>query len=43
MAGGYDRWRAISLTLLDSLDARSREAVLGRNAARVYLQRTARA
>ncbi len=39
LAGGYDRWRATSLALLDSIDASSRQAVLGRNAARVYLER----
>jgi hypothetical protein len=27
MAGGYDRWRAGSLALLDGLDTRSRDAV----------------
>jgi L-fuconolactonase len=37
--GGYDRWHAASLALLDGLDAPAREAVLGRNAMRVYLQR----
>lgn len=37
--GGYDRWRAASLTLLEALDTRACEAVLGRNAAQVYLRR----
>ena len=41
--GGYDRWRAASLSLLEALDARACEAVLGRNAAQVYLQRGVRA
>jgi L-fuconolactonase len=41
--GGYDRWHAASLSLLEGLDAREREAVLGRNAAQVYLQRGVRA
>jgi L-fuconolactonase len=41
--GGYDRWRAASLSLLDGLDARGRDAVLGGNAAQVYLQRGVRA
>ena len=41
--GGYDRWRAASLSLLDGLDARARDAVLGGNAAQVYLQRGVRA
>lgn len=40
--GGYDRWHAASLSLLEGLDARGREAVLGRNAAQVYLQRGVR-
>ncbi|CAG0949817.1 L-fuconolactonase [Burkholderiales bacterium] len=39
LAGGYDRWRAISLEALRGLDARERDAVLGGNAERVYLRR----
>ena len=37
LAGGYDRWRAISLESLRGLDERERYAVLGENAKRVYL------
>lgn len=39
LAGGYDRWRASSLALLESVDASAREAVVGGNATRVYLGR----
>lgn len=38
-AGGYDAWRAASLELLAPLPEASRDAILGDNAARVYLQR----
>lgn len=37
LAGGYDRWRAITLEALEDLTADEREAVLGGNAERVYL------
>jgi predicted TIM-barrel fold metal-dependent hydrolase len=36
LAGGYDRWRAVTLDLLASLSSAEREAVLGGNATRVY-------
>jgi L-fuconolactonase len=39
LAGGYDRWRAITMDSLRALDARARDAVLGRNAAHIYLDR----
>jgi L-fuconolactonase len=39
LAGGYDRWRALSLAALASLSAAERAAVLGGTAARVYLAR----
>jgi L-fuconolactonase len=42
LAGGYDRWRAISLSALRSLDDAARSAVLGDTAARVYLSRRGR-
>jgi L-fuconolactonase len=38
LAGGYDRWREISLAALAGLDAASRAAVLGGTAERVYLR-----
>lgn len=38
LAGGYDRWREISLAALAGLDAPARDAVLGGNAQRVYLR-----
>jgi L-fuconolactonase len=37
LAGGYDRWRDTTLTLLASLSDTEKAAVLGGNAARVYL------
>lgn len=37
LAGGYDRWREASLTLLASLSNSERDAMLGGNAARIYL------
>lgn len=37
LAGGYDRWREATLALLASLSAAERAAVLGGNAARIYL------
>ena len=37
LAGGYDRWRETALELLASLNESDRAAVLGGNAARVYL------
>lgn len=40
LAGGYDRWRAITLEALEDLAADEREAVLGGNAERVYLGRS---
>ena len=42
LAGGYDRWRAMSLSALRPLDEAARSAILGRNAARVYLSRRGR-
>lgn len=36
LAGGYDRWRAMSLDALRELRPDERDAVLGGNAARVY-------
>jgi L-fuconolactonase len=39
LAGGYDRWRAISIAALRALDAGERDAVLGANAKTVYLRR----
>ena len=39
MAGGYDRWRATTLEALAGLSVAERDAVLGGNAARVYLGR----
>jgi L-fuconolactonase len=42
LAGGYDAWRAISLAALQPLDAAARAAILGINAARVYLSRRGR-
>jgi len=38
LAGGYDRWREISLAALAALEAPARDAVLGGNAKRVYLR-----
>lgn len=37
LAGGYDRWREVALDLLSSLSETDQAAVLGGNAARVYL------
>jgi L-fuconolactonase len=42
LADGYDRWRAISMEALRGLRANDRDAVLGTNAARVYLGREPR-
>lgn len=42
LAGGYDRWRAATVMLLASLDESARTAVLGGNAARLYLSRSKR-
>ena len=39
LAGGYDRWRAITIEALRGLSAHERDAVLGGNAERVYLRR----
>ncbi len=39
LAGGFDRWRAITIEALAGLSAAERDAVLGGNAARVYLSR----
>lgn len=43
LAGGYDRWRALTLRALEGLSPQQRGAVLGGNAARVYLGRPAAA
>jgi L-fuconolactonase len=40
LAGGYDRWREVSLDLLAPLSTGARDAVLGANAVRVYGGRT---
>lgn len=37
LAGGYDRWREVTLDFLSSLSEMDQAAVLGGNAARVYL------
>jgi L-fuconolactonase len=37
LAGGYDRWREAALELLASLSDAERAAILGGNAARIYL------
>ena len=42
LAGGYDRWRALSLDILSGLDEKARAAVLGGNAADLYLTRRGR-
>lgn len=42
LAGGYDHWRALSLDILAMLDEKSRVAVLGGNAADLYLKRRGR-
>ena len=39
LAGGYDRWYALTLAALAGLDDADRAAVLGGNAERVYLRR----
>ena len=39
LAGGYDRWRAITADALAGLSTPERDAVLGGNAERVYLRR----
>jgi L-fuconolactonase len=39
LAGGYDRWREATATLLASFSEAERSAVLGGNADRIYLQR----
>jgi L-fuconolactonase len=39
LAGGFDRWRAITIEALAGLSAAERDAVLGGNAERVYLSR----
>jgi L-fuconolactonase len=39
LAGGYDRWRAATLALIAHLAAPDRAAILGGNAARIYLSR----
>jgi L-fuconolactonase len=40
LAGGYDRWRAATATLVAGLAAPDRAALLGGNAARTYLARS---
>ena len=42
LAGGYDRWREAALQLIGGLSETERAAVLGGNAARVYLSRRGR-
>jgi L-fuconolactonase len=42
LAGGYDRWREAALALLGGLSEGERAALLGGNAARVYLSRRGR-
>jgi L-fuconolactonase len=42
LAGGYDRWREAALALLGGLSERDRAALLGGNAARVYLSKRGR-
>jgi L-fuconolactonase len=42
LAGGYDRWREATTTLLAPLTGSERAAILGDNAARVYLGRRGR-
>jgi L-fuconolactonase len=41
LGGGYDRWRAATLALLAGVAADDRAAILGGNAARIYLARDA--
>ncbi len=43
LAGGYDRWREASLVLLAGLTEAERAALLGGNAARLYLRARGRA
>jgi L-fuconolactonase len=42
LAGGYDRWREAALALLGGFSEGERAALLGGNAARVYLSRRGR-
>jgi L-fuconolactonase len=42
LAGGYDRWRAMSLQALAPLTASERAHILGGNAQRIYLARRSR-
>ena len=42
LAGGYDRWRALTLDILARLDDKERAAVLGGNAADLYLKHRGR-
>jgi L-fuconolactonase len=42
LAGGYDRWREATATLLAPLTENEQAAILGNNAARVYLGRRGR-
>ncbi|WP_230533059.1 amidohydrolase family protein [Microvirga roseola] len=42
LSGGYDRWRATTLELLESLSEAEQAAVLGGNAARIYLSERGR-
>lgn len=37
LAGGYDRWREVTMAALATLSDRDRSAILGGNAARLYL------
>lgn len=39
LAGGYDRWREITLQALADVDGDARHAILGGTAARIYLRR----
>jgi predicted TIM-barrel fold metal-dependent hydrolase len=36
-AGGYDRWRTISMAAIAGLDDAARARILGGNAERIYL------
>jgi L-fuconolactonase len=42
LAGGYDAWREVAVAALTGLSAGEREAVLGGNAARLYLTKRGR-
>ncbi len=42
LAGGYARWWDAAMALLTPLDSASRSAILGGNAARIYLSRRGR-